>query len=182
MPVTQKLLSVDHPFGNRSGLILVELEWSGSYTGHVLDLSTLGINGLTRGMFPYIHLLGRDSAADGKDVAIQNTLGVTGVTTANPGVVTTDAPHNLQTGDAVVIAGVGGAVQANVTTVATVLTATTFSIPINVTGTYTSGGTVTPTKSLRWMGVVRLYGFGGSTEASSTVATSAVIKALWRKF
>lgn len=69
--------------------------------------------------------------------------GVAGVSIANPGVVTTNSAHNLTTGDVVQIASVGGATQANGIFPVTVLSATTFSIPINVSGTYTSGGTVT---------------------------------------
>jgi hypothetical protein len=67
---------------------------------------------------------------------------VTGVSTANPGVVTCGAAHGLVTGDTVQITGVVGATQANVTAVATVTNSTHFSIPVNVTGTYSSGGAV----------------------------------------
>jgi hypothetical protein len=67
---------------------------------------------------------------------------VTGVSTANPGVVTCGAAHGLVTGDTVQITGVVGATQANVMAVATVTDSTHFSIPVNVTGTYSSGGAV----------------------------------------
>jgi hypothetical protein len=94
----------------------------------------------------------REASATGKPVAAgvvpagsqPANLNVSGVSTANPGVVTTSAAHGLTTGQTVTIASVGGATQANGTWVVTVLSATTFSIPVNVTGTYTSGGTVTP--------------------------------------
>jgi len=65
---------------------------------------------------------------------------ITGVSTANPGVVTVPN-HGYVTGDTVTIASVGGATQANGTWDITVLTVNTFSIPVDVTGTYTSGGT-----------------------------------------
>ena len=70
-------------------------------------------------------------------------LTISTVSTANPGVVTTSAAHGLVSGDIVTIASVGGATQANGTWPVTVLSPTTFSIPVNVTGTYTSGGTAT---------------------------------------
>lgn len=69
---------------------------------------------------------------------------ITGVTTANPGVITATA-HGLTTGQTAFVAGVAGATQANGTWAVTVLTANTVSIPVNVTGAYTSGGTITAT-------------------------------------
>lgn len=77
---------------------------------------------------------------------------VTGVTTATPGVVTTSADHGLSDGDRVVFTKLAGNVglQLNGNTyVAAVLSATTFALydiyglPIDVTGTYTSGGQIT---------------------------------------
>lgn len=79
------------------------------------------------------------------------TINVSGVTQANPGVITTGA-HGLSTGDWVYISGLGGMTQLNGRTVKiTVLSATTFSIQDTLTGNnintsgysaYTSGGTV----------------------------------------
>lgn len=70
---------------------------------------------------------------------------ITGITNANPGVVTS-ANHGLINGTSVVIKSVGGMTQINgqIVTV-TVLTANTFSIGVNTTayGVYTSGGTWT---------------------------------------
>lgn len=68
---------------------------------------------------------------------------ITNATNANPIVITTSAAHNLVTGDSVTISGVLGNTAANGTNVATVLTATTFSIPVAGNGAYTSGGTFT---------------------------------------
>jgi hypothetical protein len=82
-------------------------------------------------------ILGSDTVVAGTTVAI------TGVTTANPSVVTA-AAHGLVTGQWVTIASVGGATQANGLWQVTVLSSSTFSIAVNVTGTYTTGGTVTP--------------------------------------
>jgi hypothetical protein len=65
---------------------------------------------------------------------------ITGVSTANPGVVTTSAAHGLVTGQVVGIEGVGGATQANGVWTVTVLSTTTFSIPVNVTGTFSGSG------------------------------------------
>lgn len=70
------------------------------------------------------------------------TYTISGISTANPGVVTTTAPHGLTSGDGVVISGVVGATGSNGTWSITVLSATTFSIPANITVAYTSGGSV----------------------------------------
>jgi hypothetical protein len=77
---------------------------------------------------------------------------VTGVTTATPGVVTTSAAHGLVDEDRVIFTKVAGAVgqQLNGNTyVVDVLSSTTFAlydiygVPVQVTGTYTSGGQIT---------------------------------------
>lgn len=90
---------------------------------------------------------------DGTPVAFQTTAdftfvapaAVAGATIANPSVITTAAPHGLASGQTVVIAGAGGATAVNGTFIATVLTATTFSVPVNNTNAWTSGGTVSHT-------------------------------------
>jgi hypothetical protein len=73
---------------------------------------------------------------------------ITGVTTANPGVVTTTSAHGLIDGDQIQITGVNGATQANVTGYAKVTgySTTTFglysdaalSTGVNVTGTFST--------------------------------------------
>lgn len=73
---------------------------------------------------------------------LEGTIDITGVSTADPSHVTATA-HGFSTGDKVVITGVVGAVQANGTWTITVIDANTFSIPVNVTGVYVSGGTAT---------------------------------------
>lgn len=64
---------------------------------------------------------------------------------ANPSVITTATPHYLWTGDTVTIAGhVGSTPAIDGSRVVTVLSPTTFTIPLNVT-VAGAGGTVTPT-------------------------------------
>jgi hypothetical protein len=70
------------------------------------------------------------------------TVSVTSSAIGNPGVVTTSAPHGLTSGDTVVIAGHTGSVPAiNGNHSVTVLTTTTFTIPVNIT-TGGTGGTI----------------------------------------
>jgi len=76
-----------------------------------------------------------------------SVLQVTGITNANPGVVTTQLTHGFTTGQVINIAGVVGMTGINNTPLTvTVITPTTFSIGKNTTssGTYVSGGIVTP--------------------------------------
>jgi|GEM_PF-3901523 len=71
------------------------------------------------------------------------SLSISGLSDANPIVVTTSASHHLSTGDIVTIAGALGNTAANGTWVVTALSPTTFSIPVAGNGTYTSGATLT---------------------------------------
>ena len=75
-----------------------------------------------------------------------SVIQVTGVTAANPFVVTTNLNHGFMTGQANVrIAGVVGMGGVNGGPyVVTVITPTTFSVASLATGSYTSGGVVTP--------------------------------------
>ena len=76
-----------------------------------------------------------------------STLAITGITQANPGVVTTNLNHGFTTGQVINIAGVVGMTAVNNTPLTiTVLTQTTFSIGVNTSGygAYVSGGVVTP--------------------------------------
>jgi hypothetical protein len=75
---------------------------------------------------------------------VGSTISVTGISSTNPAVVTTDLNHGYTTGQSVTIAGVNPS-GFNGTFTATVLTENTFSIPLNATSlTYVSGGIVTP--------------------------------------
>ena len=76
---------------------------------------------------------------------VGSTLGVTAINNATPSVVTTNLTHGLTTGAVIQITGAGGVTNVNgVSITATVLTPYTFSIGFTATGTYTSGGVVTP--------------------------------------
>lgn len=90
------------------------------------------------------------TGSDGEPVAFQTSTSftfvapstVSGVSVANPAVVTTSAAHGLASGQQVTITGVGGATAVNGTWTVAVLTSTTFSVPVNNTNAWTSGGTV----------------------------------------
>ena len=76
-----------------------------------------------------------------------NAQTITGMTTANPTVITTTAAHGFISGQLVLVntstAFVAtGTLPTTKAYTATVLSATTFSIPFNYTGAYTSGGAV----------------------------------------
>lgn len=78
---------------------------------------------------------------------VGSTLTVSGITNANPGVVTTTLNHGYPTGQAVVINGATGLTSINGQTLtATFVSPTSFSIGIDTTtlGTYTGGGIATP--------------------------------------
>ena len=89
---------------------------------------------------PTFRVLDGTAGVVGSGTAEQFQSGVvTGVTNANPAVVTS-ASHGLVSGTVVTVAGVGGATGANGTRVATVLSGSTFSVPVAAGGSYTSGG------------------------------------------
>jgi hypothetical protein len=72
-----------------------------------------------------------------------DTLTITGNTAANPTVVTTSAAHDLVTGAKVQITGSNSIPAINGTFTVTVLNATTFSIPVDLSGgTAGNAGTV----------------------------------------
>lgn len=76
-----------------------------------------------------------------------STMNVTGITNANPGVVTTDITHGFNDGQVIEISGVTGMTGINnVALTTTVLSPRSFSVGINTTssGVWTGGGTVTP--------------------------------------
>lgn len=77
---------------------------------------------------------------------VGSALAITDVSNANPAIVTTNLNHNFTTGQSVTIANVGGAVWANAAWTATVVSPTTFSIPVDSTSlpAYTSGGIFVP--------------------------------------
>ncbi|MGB0218344.1 MAG: ubiquitin-activating E1 FCCH domain-containing protein [Sinimarinibacterium flocculans] len=91
--------------------------------------------------------LGDDLVTDSQGRAVPAqasaiSVAITGITAANPGVVTAE-DHGLKTGDVIVITGVGGMVEVNNQAfMVTAIDADTFSIG-NTTGNtpYTNGGT-----------------------------------------
>jgi len=75
---------------------------------------------------------------------VGSTLSVTNITTANPGVVTTDLNHGFATGQVITIAGVNPTWFNNTYTI-TVISEKTFSLGVTTVGhSYVSGGVVTP--------------------------------------
>jgi hypothetical protein len=87
--------------------------------------------------------------ASGVDIAalVGSSLLVTGITNANPGVVTTSLNHNYSTGQVVSITGIVGMTGLNnVPLSITVSSPTTFSVGVNTigSGTWISGGVITP--------------------------------------
>jgi hypothetical protein len=71
-----------------------------------------------------------------------NVSGTTG-NSVNPTVITTSTAHGLTTGwTGITVADVGGNTAANGVWTVTVLTPTTFSVPVAGNGSYTSGGKV----------------------------------------
>jgi uncharacterized protein (TIGR02217 family) len=88
------------------------------------------------------------------------TVGISAITQASPGVVTTAAAHGLTTGDTVYLTGIGGMTELNGRAFQiTVIDPTSFSLDGEDTsayGAYTSGGTVEsyvqPSESLTWTG------------------------------
>lgn len=77
---------------------------------------------------------------------------VSTISSAAAAVITTTYPHGLTSGDSVIITGVTGTMAASIngtTLVVTVLTPTTFSVPVNTVGlTYISGGFVFSNRTL----------------------------------
>ncbi len=93
---------------------------------------------LFRAMYDVMHTQGYEAAR-----VTPPTYTITNATNVNPIVVTTAAAHGMATGDGAKITNVNGNTAANGNWVATVLSATTFSIPVAGNGAYTSGGTLT---------------------------------------
>jgi len=106
-----------------------------------------------------------------------SAINITAITKANPGVFTSTGASFLLSGQLVTISGVGGMTELNGKTyVYTPLSGTTFrlaelatpTVPLNTTsyGTYTSGGTATPTGAAL---AVELSVTGGAFETDKVV-------------
>ena len=95
----------------------------------------------------------------------QRVVPITSSSVANPSVITTPVPHGLANGQLVLIAGHSGSTPSiNASHVATVVTPTTFTIPVNVTVGGT-GGTVVMANSVdggvAYQQVTAFSGFSG---------------------
>ena len=102
------------------------------------------------------------------------TVSVTSSSVANPSVITTGAAHGLVSGNKVLIAGHSGSTpDINGEHVATVLTTTTFSIPVNVTVGGT-GGTVAAVE-LDDFGLDGPFAYLKCTNTNAFVLTGALI-------
>jgi hypothetical protein len=76
-------------------------------------------------------------------------VAISGITNADPGVVTTSTPHGFTQGQSVNLAGIVGPDSLNTLTAVRNPTVTTFELPVDTTDTaaypiYISGGTATP--------------------------------------
>lgn len=89
---------------------------------------------------------------------------------ANPTVVLAAANHGLQTGETVTIAGQTGTVDINGSRVVTVISATTFSVPVNCLaggGTFSATGAATFSVSSNSLGPVRMNRFTADIAANT---------------
>lgn len=138
--------SVDYApayFGNQW---LANGQWSRVQVGAVLALATI-LDTTLGGSAPALAAAGpfpRIPATAGKPTGTpaMAAVAVTGVTVANPAKITTGTDHGFVTGQTVTIQGVGGATAVNGNFVVTVVDALNFTVAVNNTNAYTSGGTV----------------------------------------
>lgn len=95
----------------------------------------------------------------------QRVIPITSNSIANPSVVTTPVPHGLTTGDVILIAGVAtSSPTINGERTVTVISATTFSVPVNVTVAGTGGSFVRSSSNnggAGYQGVSALAGITG---------------------
>lgn len=95
----------------------------------------------------------------------QRVVPITSNTAANPSIVTTSVPHGLATGDIILIAGVSSSSPTiNGERTVTVLSTTTFSVPVNVTVSGTGGSFVKANSTggaVGYLQVTAMSGFSG---------------------
>jgi hypothetical protein len=114
-------------------------------------------------------------SVDNAQDALQRVVPITSSSVANPSVITTPVPHGLTSGQTILIAGHSGSSPTiNGERTVTVVTATTFTIPVNVTvggtgGTFTTGKTVAGAAAYLEMTAIAL---GGHTAAQVTIRDS----------
>lgn len=94
----------------------------------------------------------------------QPTMPITSNSIANPTIVTTPVPHGLTTGDIILIAGVAtSSPTINGERTVTVVSPTTFSVPVNVTVAGTGGTFVRSNSSAGASGYQQVTAFSGFT-------------------
>lgn len=129
-------------------------------------------------------VLGDDNAVTSDDVTDITaavgpngiTTSISGITQANPGVVTSTS-HGLTTGDSVVLKNIVGMTQLNGSEVTvTVLTANTFSIGVNTTGftAYASAGTVAGKNTKIVVDDASIYAVGDFVHVSGVVGMTEI--------
>lgn len=94
----------------------------------------------------------------------QRTVAISNISVANPTVVTTVGNHNLTTGDLILVSGSDSTPTINGSRAVTVVTATTFTVPVNVTVQGTTGSYVLANSTEGAVGyqqVTALSGFTG---------------------
>lgn len=98
---------------------------------------------------------------------------ITSNTLANPTVVTTTVPHGLITGDVIVITGGTSTPTIAGSRTVTVLTPTTFTVPVNVTVAGTGGTFVRATTQAGGVGYSQVTAYSGFTKYVGTIQDSA---------
>lgn len=110
------------------------------------------------------------ASGTGIDLGIPNgvaAVAITSVSVANPTHIVTTTAHGLQTGDSVVIAGTTTTPSINNEYTVTFVSATEFTIPVNVTVGAGAAGTVQRTSHRGW---------GAQSQVFSVVGTSVTVK------
>lgn len=89
-------------------------------------------------------------------------VNITSTSVDDPTLITTDAPHGLIDGDSILIAGDNSTPSLNGGHTVTVVSDTTFTIPIEVTNAG-SAGTVQRTSHRGWAAMLQLFAFSGTS-------------------
>lgn len=111
-----------------------------------------------------------DYAADTQ----QRVIPITSNSVANPSVVTTPVPHGLTTGDIIVISGVStSSPTINGQRTVTVISETTFSVPVNVTVGGTGGSFVKANSANGGVGYLQVTAASGFTNFVGKIRDSA---------
>jgi hypothetical protein len=105
----------------------------------------------------------------------QRSIPIASISTANPGVVSTSVPHGLTTGQKVLIAGTTTTPSVTGQQTVTVITPTTFSVPVNVTsGQAGAGGSFVLASTVNGgAGYLEVSDYSGFTQVVVKVRSSA---------